>query len=68
MGSRFGRLQKMLAAVVGLTLGGLGTAVLAMLWGVGGWILVLPPLFGFLTGLLLGDRGIRLFARVVSWL
>lgn len=68
MDRRFGRLQKTLAAVVGLALGALGTAVLAMLWGVGSWVLLLPPLLGLLVGLLFADRGIQLLARVLSWM
>lgn len=68
MDSRFGRLQKTLAAVVGLVSGALVTAVLAMLWGVGSWVLLLPPLLGLMVGLLFGDRGIQLLARVLSWM
>jgi hypothetical protein len=59
-------LQRVLAALVGLVLGVLGSALI-MLWGFEGWPLLLPPIIGLAAGAMFGDRGIHHLARALSW-
>ena len=61
-------LQRVLAALVGLGLGAVGSSVLVMLWGIAGWPLLIPIIVGFAAGAMFGDRGIGLLARALSWL
>lgn len=63
-----GALRRVLAALAGLLLGGLGSLALVMVSLVEGWVLVLPPVVGLVVGAATGDRGIRLLARGLEWM